>query len=87
MWLPAAGFRQVLVQVAVSGGATAKLCVYGFDKLDMLAQSVQTITATGAYSVGFTPRQHGNPLIPDPRYVLVWLDHNGTGTVDWSDVR
>ena len=84
VWLPDLSARQVSVSAVVSGGAQAKLCVYGFDKLNMLAETVQSITTSGNYTVEFQPRLHGNPRIPDPNYVLVWLDHNGTGVVDWA---
>ena len=86
IWLPATGSRTITATVTIAGGGTAKLCAYGFDKLNMLAESIKTITTTGTYGVTFTPRQHGNPLIPDPGYVLVWLDHNGVGSVDWSNI-
>lgn len=85
VWLEDLSSRTVSVHAEVAGGAQAKLCVYGFDKLNMLAQSVQPITSAGEYTVTFQPRLHNNPLIPDPNYALVWLDHNGTGTVEWSE--
>lgn len=76
------------VDVQLSGGATVKLRARGYDKLDGRAQIVDTSKQSRTLRVEFTPRQHGMGRgLPDPAYVLIALDHDGTGTATWSNPR
>lgn len=67
-------------------GAQARLFVRGYDKLDGNAETAsQTLTTLGTWTtlqVRFTPRQHGNPRVPDPRVCVLLVDHNGVGTCE-----
>jgi hypothetical protein len=80
--------HRFLVDVRVSDGATVKLRARGYDKLNGLAQALDTSKESRTLSVEFTPRQHnmGRDL-PDPAYVLIALDHDGKGTATWSNPR
>lgn len=80
--------HRFLVDVKVSEGATVKLRARGYDKLNGLAQVLDTSKESRTLSVEFTPRQHAmGRELPDPAYVLIALDHDGKGTVTWSNPR
>jgi len=76
------------VDVTVSGGASVKLRARGYDKRNGLAQVVDASTTSRTLRVQFKPQQHNMGRgLPDPAYVLIALDHNGTGTATWSNAR
>lgn len=66
--------------------ANSRACVsaHGYDKLNGLAVARSTVLVGvndwTTVSVSFTPRQHGNPRVPDPATCVLMIDHNGTGT-------
>ena len=67
-----------------NAGSQAALYVTGYDKLNGLA-SVKSNTLVGVQdwtllSCSFSPRQHGNPRVPDPAIAVLRVEHNGTGT-------
>ncbi len=77
----------LVANVVVSGGATARLCAYGHDKTKMHAQVTDVTTTSRTLSVRFTPVQHTNPYLPNPAYVDFWIEHNGVGSAEFSGFK
>ena len=76
-----------------AGGSAAQaiLRCRGYDKLNGLAEANSGIKNGGTAgwqlcTATFTTRQHTSPIVRNPCYVTVCLDHNRTGTVQWRNV-
>lgn len=94
MWLNDRSTRTFAVDVTVAGGGTARVVARGHDKLDGLADPGQSQAASKSTSatektiaVTFTPRGHGVSGLANPNYVLLALDHDGTGTAKFRNMR
>lgn len=72
----------------VSGGGTIRLEARGYDKLNGLAYTRFNSKSSefDTLKVEFTLKQHTVKGLPNPRYVLVCLDHDGTGTAVFKDI-
>ena len=72
------------VKLSESAAAAARIFVSGHDKLNGLkteaSNVLQGVNDWTTLEVRFTPRQHHNPRVPDPKVGVLLIDHNGLGT-------